>query len=54
MEEKVSWVSEESKVELQERALSTIFMSVTDNILREIATEKMASDAWKKLKELYS
>src|SRR3954470_16560882 len=29
-------------------------MSVTDNVLREIATEKTASGAWKKLEELYS
>src|SRR5256886_17428717 len=29
-------------------------MSVTDSVLREIATEKTASDAWKKLEELYS
>src|SRR4051812_15077106 len=54
VEEKFSGVSEESKVELQERALSAIFMSVTDNVLREIVTEKKASDAWKKLEELYS
>src|SRR3954466_14298549 len=54
VEEKFSEVSEESKVELQERALSAIFTSVTDNVLREIATKKTASDAWKKLEELYS
>src|SRR3954466_6654801 len=54
VEEKFSGVSEESKVELQERVLSAIFMSVTNNVLREIATEKTASDAWKKLEELYS
>src|SRR3954466_11709883 len=54
VEEKFSGVTEESKVELQERALSAIFMSVTDNVLREITTEKTASDAWKKLEELYS
>src|SRR3954463_12760581 len=54
VEEKFSGVSKESKVELQERALSAIFMSVTDSVLRKIATEKMASDAWKKLEELYS
>src|SRR3954464_11368838 len=54
VEEKFSGVSEESKVELQERALSAIFMNVTDSVLREIATEKTASDAWKKLEELYS
>ena len=29
-------------------------MSVTDNVLWEIATEKTVSDAWKKLEELYS
>src|SRR3954468_16724723 len=50
----VFWVSDESKVELQERALSAIFMNVTDNVLREIVTEKTTSDAWKKLEELYS
>src|SRR3954462_4389371 len=54
VEEMFSRVSEESKVELQEKYLSAIFMSVTDNVLREIATEKTASDAWKKLEELYS
>src|SRR3954463_4120961 len=54
IEEKFPGDSEESKVELQERALSAIFMSVTDNVLREIATEKTASDSWKKLEELYS
>src|SRR4051812_18399923 len=54
VEEKFSGVSEESKVELQERAISAIFMRVTDNILREIATEKTASDAWKKLEKVYS
>src|SRR3954466_5088207 len=54
VEEKFFGVSDESKVELQERALNAIFMSVTDNVLREIATKKTASDAWKKLEELYS
>src|SRR5436190_9476510 len=54
VEEKFSGVSEESKVELQERALSAIFMNVADSVLRDIATEKMASDTWKKLEELYS
>src|SRR3954470_6575480 len=54
MEEKFSGVLEESKVDLQEKSLSAIFMSVTDNVLREITTEKTASDAWKKLEELHS
>src|SRR5436190_799356 len=53
VEEKFSEVSEESKVELQKRAISAIFKSMTDNVLREIVTEKTASDAWKKLEQLY-
>src|SRR3954471_17495988 len=54
VEEKFFGVSEESKVELQERSLSAIFMSVTDNVMREIATEKTTFDASKKLEKLYS
>src|SRR3954463_7628209 len=42
------------KTDLKERALSAIFMSVTDNVLREIADQESASDAWKKLEELYA
>lgn len=42
------------KEDLKERALSAIFMSVTDSVLREIAEEKSAATAWKKLKDLYS
>src|SRR2546430_11493298 len=37
------------KADLKERALSAIFMSVTDNVLREIADEETASGVWKKL-----
>src|SRR4051812_14152018 len=40
------------KAELKERALSAIFMSVTDNVLCEIADEETASGAWKKLEGL--
>src|SRR5436190_18600981 len=40
VEEKFSGISEESKFELQEKALSTYFMCVTDNVLREIVTER--------------
>src|SRR5262249_50761820 len=55
IEEKFSEDMKESeKVDLRERALSAIFMSVTDNVLREIAGETSAAAAWKKLKELYS
>src|SRR3954462_4396207 len=55
IEEKFSDDSTESeKLDLKERALGAIFMSVTDNVLREIAGEKSASAAWKKLEELYS
>src|SRR3954468_20792952 len=42
------------KTDLKERALSAIFMSVTDNVLREIADEETASGAWKKLESLYA
>src|SRR3954470_20911818 len=55
IEEKLSDDSTESKkLDLKERALGAVFMSVTDNVLREIAGEKSASAAWKKLEELYS
>src|SRR3954468_13171065 len=42
------------KADLKERALSAIFMSVTDNVLREIADEVTPSGAWKKLEGLYA
>ena len=54
VDEKFSRVSEESKVELKEHALSVIFMRVTDSVLREIADQESASGAWKKLEELYA
>src|SRR5438270_13978967 len=38
------------KADLKERALSAIFMSVTDNVLREIADEETASGVWTKSK----
>src|SRR3954466_16153042 len=42
------------KADLKERALSAIFMSVTDNVLREIADEETVSGAWKKWESLYA
>src|SRR4051812_13904260 len=42
------------KADLKERALSAIFMSVTDNVLREIADEETALGVWKKLEGLYA
>src|SRR3954469_744676 len=42
------------KADLKERALSAIFMSVTDNVLRGIADEETASGVWKKLEGLYA
>ena len=45
VEEKFFGVSEESKVELKEQALSAIFMSVTDSVLLEIADQESASGA---------
>lgn len=46
-------MKESEKARMQDRALCAIFMSVNDNVLREIAKEMSASVAWKKLKELY-
>src|SRR3954469_10701645 len=54
VEEKFTGVSEESKAELIGKALSAIFMSVTDSVLREIASQETAAGAWKKLEELYA
>ncbi len=45
-------MKEAEKVDLKERALSAIFMSVTDNVLHEIAGESLASATWTKLEEL--
>lgn len=45
---------ESDKFDMKERVMSTIFTSLTDNVPCEIAREKFASGAWKKLKELYS
>src|SRR3954470_18332360 len=45
---------ESKKTDLKERALSSIFMSMTDNFLRKIVDEETASGAWKKLESLYA
>src|SRR3954464_8670627 len=42
------------KADLKEWALSAIFMSVTENVLCEIADEETASGGWKKLEGLYA
>ncbi len=47
-------MKEAEKADLKERALSPIFMSVTDNAPCEIVGESSASAAWNKLEELYS
>ncbi|XP_070006880.1 retrovirus-related Pol polyprotein from transposon TNT 1-94 isoform X1 [Nicotiana sylvestris] len=47
-------MKETKKEDLKERALSAIFMSVTDSVLREIAEETSAATTWKKLEDLYS
>src|SRR4051812_20060851 len=44
---------ESKKADVKERALSAIFISVIDNILREITDEESASGDWKKLEGLY-
>lgn len=41
-------------VELKNKALTGIFMFVTDNMLHEIVTETSHSRAWKKFEVLYS
>lgn len=46
--------NELGQTDLKKRTLNVIFMSVTDNVLHEIAGEKSASAAWKKLEELCS
>ncbi|KAF7830424.1 cytochrome p450 [Senna tora] len=50
--EKFDRVTEEQRLVIKKKALGVIFMSVTDNILREIADEDTAAKAWKKLEEL--
>src|SRR3954464_12656092 len=54
VEEKISGTSEGSTVEMKEKALSYIVLSVTNNILRRIAVVESASDAWRELEVLYS
>src|SRR3954464_12098971 len=54
VEEKISVTSEGSTVELKEKALSYIVLSVTNNILRRIAAVESASEAWRELEVLYS
>lgn len=38
----------------KERALSAIFMSITNSVHKEIAKEKSAATTWKKLEHLHS
>src|SRR3954462_4462121 len=54
IEEKISRTSEGSAVEIKEKALSYIVLSVTNNILRRIAAVESASEAWRELEVLYS
>lgn len=44
-------LKESDKADLKERALSAIFMSITDSIIGEI-TEEKSTTAWKKLEDL--
>src|SRR4051812_47359767 len=54
IEEKISGTSDGSTVEMKEKALSYIVLSVTNNILRRIAAVESASEAWRELEVLYS
>lgn len=47
-------IKEVDRVDLEERAKSAIFMSVTNNVLCDIADENRSSRTWKKLEKLYS
>ncbi|XP_019254399.1 PREDICTED: uncharacterized protein LOC109233093 [Nicotiana attenuata] len=47
-------MKETEKTDLKERALSVIFMSVTDSVLQEIGEETSSAMAWKKLEDMYS
>lgn len=47
-------MKESEKTYFKEMTLSVIFMSILDNLLWEIAEEKSATMAWKKLEDLYS
>jgi hypothetical protein len=40
-------------VELEEKAHSAILLSLSDEVLREVADEETAAGLWKKLKSLY-
>ncbi|KAF7829260.1 putative rhamnogalacturonate lyase B isoform X3 [Senna tora] len=46
-------LSNQEKDDLLERALSTILLSLADDVLREVADEKSAAGLWLKLETLY-
>src|SRR5436189_5352775 len=54
VEEKISGASEGSTVEMKEKAMSYIVLSVSNNILRRIAAVESTSEAWRELEVLYS
>lgn len=45
--------SSEKSVELEEKAHSSILLSLSDGVLREVADEETAAGLWKKLENLY-
>jgi len=47
-------LKETEQADLKENALSAIFVSVKNRVLKEIAKEKPAATTWKKLEVLYS
>ena len=46
-------LSEEQKLDLDEKALTTIQLCLSNEVLREVIHEKTAKDLWKKLESLY-
>ena len=47
-----SWDAEK-KAEVEERALSTIQLCLSNEVLREVLDQKTAKDLWDKLESLY-
>ena len=45
--------SSEKSAELEEKAHSSILLSLSDGVLREVADEETAAGLWKKLENLY-
>lgn len=45
--------AETKKSDLQDKAYSTLILSLSDRVLREVSKEETAAEVWAKLKSLY-